>query len=125
MRAISCRGGKLRPVRHAVTSSFDAVMEAVGKPEGWEVAVKLKRKGGAVNFFGDCPADTNISLDTNLLHYSNLRLLASFHHIPARSAGRCKSSKQAWCAPRISLAADGRWAASLNCFNPWPPVIAR
>lgn len=60
----------------------DVVVEAVGRPEVWEAAVKLVRKGGVVNFFGGCPAGTTISLDTGLIHYSNLALLASFHHTP-------------------------------------------
>jgi L-iditol 2-dehydrogenase len=58
------------------------VIEAVGKPEVWEAAVRLVRKGGTVNFFGGCPAGTTVSLDTALIHYSNLTLLASFHHTP-------------------------------------------
>ncbi|MEN9572328.1 MAG: hypothetical protein RL514_183 [Verrucomicrobiota bacterium] len=62
--------------------NFDAVIEAVGKPEAWEAAVKLVRKGGTVNFFGGCPAGTSVSLDTGLIHYSNLTLRASFHHTP-------------------------------------------
>ncbi|MCU0772467.1 MAG: alcohol dehydrogenase catalytic domain-containing protein [Verrucomicrobia bacterium] len=61
---------------------FDAVIEAVGKPEVWELAVRLVRKGGVVNFFGGCPAGTAITIDTTLLHYSNLTLRASFHHTP-------------------------------------------
>jgi L-iditol 2-dehydrogenase len=61
---------------------FDVVIEAVGKPETWEAAVRLVRKGGTVNFFGGCPTGTTVSLDTSLIHYSNLRLLASFHHTP-------------------------------------------
>lgn len=69
-------------VRAATRTHFDAVIEAVGKPEVWEAAVHLVRKGGAVNFFGGCPAGTTITLDTTLIHYSNLRLLASFHHTP-------------------------------------------
>jgi L-iditol 2-dehydrogenase len=63
-------------------SGFDVVIEAVGKPETWEAAVRLVRKGGTVNFFGGCPAGTTVSLDTGLIHYSNLTLLASFHHTP-------------------------------------------
>jgi L-iditol 2-dehydrogenase len=63
-------------------SNFDVVFEAVGKPETWEAAVRLVRKGGTVNFFGGCPAGTSVSLDTSLIHYSNLKLLASFHHTP-------------------------------------------
>lgn len=66
----------------ASDAMFDVVIEAVGKPETWEAAVRLVRKGGTVNFFGGCPAGTSVSLDTGLLHYSNLTLLASFHHTP-------------------------------------------
>jgi L-iditol 2-dehydrogenase len=62
--------------------AFDVVIEAVGKPETWETAVRLVRKGGTINFFGGCPSGTSVSLDTGLLHYSNLTLLASFHHTP-------------------------------------------
>jgi L-iditol 2-dehydrogenase len=61
---------------------FDTVIEAVGKPETWEAAVRLARKGGVVNFFGGCPSGTSVQLDTGLVHYSNLTLLASFHHTP-------------------------------------------
>ena len=67
---------------HRPQPDFDTVIEAVGKPEAWEAAVKLVRKGGSVNFFGGCPAGTSVSLDTGLLHYSNLTLRASFHHTP-------------------------------------------
>ena len=63
-------------------SVFDVVIEAVGKPETWEQSVRLVRKGGTVNFFGGCPAGTSVTLDTALIHYSNLTLLASFHHTP-------------------------------------------
>ena len=72
----------VQKIRAGSSISFDAVIEAVGKPEVWEAAVQLVRKGGHVNFFGGCPSGTTISLDTALLHYSNLTLLASFHHTP-------------------------------------------
>jgi L-iditol 2-dehydrogenase len=61
----------------------DIVIEAVGNPETWETAVKLLRRGGTVNFFGGCPNDTRIQLETSLLHYSEISCLASFHHTPA------------------------------------------
>jgi L-iditol 2-dehydrogenase len=60
----------------------DIVIEAVGNPETWELSVKLLRRGGAVNFFGGCPNDTRVTLETSLLHYSELTCLASFHHTP-------------------------------------------
>jgi len=67
---------------NSAKAGFDVVIEAVGKPETWETAVRLVRKGGTVNFFGGCPSGTTITLDTSLIHYSSLTLLASFHHTP-------------------------------------------
>jgi L-iditol 2-dehydrogenase len=61
----------------------DVVIEAVGLPEVWQLAVKLLRRGGVVNFFGGCPTGTQVGVDTHLLHYSELTLKASFHHTPA------------------------------------------
>jgi L-iditol 2-dehydrogenase len=60
----------------------DIAIEAVGVPEAWQEAVELVRKGGTVNFFGGCAAKTQVSLDTNRLHYSNITLRATFHHTP-------------------------------------------
>lgn len=72
----------VKAVAQADPRPFDVVIEAVGKPEVWQAAVHLVRKGGTVNFFGGCPSGTSVSLDTGLIHYSNLTLLASFHHTP-------------------------------------------
>lgn len=69
-------------VHEATQTHFDVVIEAMSKPEVWEAAVHLVRKGGKVNFFGGCPSGTSITLDTTLIHYSNRTLLASFHHTP-------------------------------------------
>lgn len=66
----------------ALESTFDSVFEAVGKPGAWEAAIRLVRRGGHINFFGGCPGGTVVSLDTTLIHYSALRLMASFHHTP-------------------------------------------
>jgi len=74
--------GLAAKVREATRTHFDVVLEAVGQPVVWEAAVHLVRKGGTVNFFGGCPSGTSITLDTTLIHYSNLTLLASFHHTP-------------------------------------------
>src|SRR5207249_883678 len=54
-------------IRDANKTQFDAAIEAVGRPEVWESAVQLVRKGGTVNFFGGCPAGTTVTLDTTLL----------------------------------------------------------
>jgi L-iditol 2-dehydrogenase len=60
----------------------DVVIEAVGLPEVWQLAVKLLRRGGTVNFFGGCAEGTEFPVDTSLMHYSELSLKASFHHTP-------------------------------------------
>ncbi len=69
-------------VREASKEHFDVVIEAVGNPAVWEATVHLVRKGGTVNFFGGCPSGTTVTLDTTLIHYSDLTMLASFHHTP-------------------------------------------
>jgi len=60
----------------------DVVIEAVGRPQAWQWAVDMVRRGGAVNFFGGCASGTKVELDTNRLHYSELTLKATFHHTP-------------------------------------------
>ncbi|MDB6130140.1 MAG: Alcohol dehydrogenase zinc-binding domain protein [Verrucomicrobiales bacterium] len=62
---------------------LDLVIEAVGKPETWELALTLVRKGGKVNFFGGCPAGTQVNFDATRIHYSNIHMMASFHHTPS------------------------------------------
>jgi L-iditol 2-dehydrogenase len=60
----------------------DIAIEAVGVPEAWQEAVELVRKGGTVNFFGGCAANTHVTLDPNRIHYSVITLRAAFHHTP-------------------------------------------
>ena len=61
----------------------DVAIEAVGNPETWHWAVDMVRRGGTVNFFGGCPNESKVSLDTSLLHYSEITCKASFHHTPS------------------------------------------
>jgi L-iditol 2-dehydrogenase len=60
----------------------DVVIEAVGLPETCEAAVRSVRKGGLVNLFGGCPADTRIGIDSQALHYQELTIKSTFHHTP-------------------------------------------
>jgi L-iditol 2-dehydrogenase len=60
----------------------DVVVEAVGRPQAWQWAVEMVRKGGTVNFFGGCATGTKVELDTQRLHYSEISLKATFHHTP-------------------------------------------
>jgi L-iditol 2-dehydrogenase len=60
----------------------DIAIEAVGKPQTWQWAVNMVRRGGTVNFFGGCPNDSRVAIDTALLHYSEITCKATFHHTP-------------------------------------------
>jgi L-iditol 2-dehydrogenase len=77
----------------------DVAIEAVGTPDSWLEAVELVRKGGTVNFFGGCAANTHVMLDTTRIHYSNITLRATFHHTPAI------------CRKALELIASGRFQA--------------
>jgi len=72
---------RIREMTHG--RGVDVAIEAVGKPSTWEWAVNMVRRGGTVNFFGGCPNDSTVNLDTALLHYSEITCKASFHHTPA------------------------------------------
>jgi len=60
----------------------DVAIEAVGLPEIWEKTIKMARKGGMVNLFGGCASGTRITIDTKLLHYSEITIKGVFHHTP-------------------------------------------
>jgi L-iditol 2-dehydrogenase len=77
----------------------DIAIEAVGVPEAWQEAVELVRKGGTVNFFGGCAQGTQIKLDTNRIHYSDITLRATFHHTPE------------FCRKALELISSGRFQA--------------
>ncbi|MGD0154703.1 MAG: zinc-binding dehydrogenase [Terracidiphilus sp.] len=78
----------------------DIAIEAVGLPETWQEALELVRKGGTVNFFGGCAANTHVHLDTNRIHYGDITLKATFHHTPAM------------CRKALELIAGGKFQAS-------------
>lgn len=86
----------------------DVVFEAVATPEAWQWAVAMARKGGLINLFGGPPVGTTVALDTNLLHYSDLTLKASFHHTPttARAALDLLASGRFQCETFLTGAAS-------------------
>ncbi len=61
----------------------DVVIEAVGIPDTWNIAAKMVRPGGLVNFFGGCASGTQVTLETQPLHYGELTIKGVFHHTPA------------------------------------------
>ncbi len=63
-------------------SGADVVVEAVGRPAAWRMAVTLARPGGEVVFHGGCPAGSALDLPAGPIHYSELTLRGSYHHTP-------------------------------------------
>jgi L-iditol 2-dehydrogenase len=60
----------------------DLVIECTGQVGGWADAFTRVRRGGRVVFFGGCPLNTSLAVDTRRMHYDNLTLLAPFHFRP-------------------------------------------
>jgi L-iditol 2-dehydrogenase len=60
----------------------DSVIEAVGTSQTWEWALQMVRRGGTVNLFGGCPRGTQVAIDPNSLHYSEITIKSTFHHTP-------------------------------------------
>jgi L-iditol 2-dehydrogenase len=60
----------------------DSVIEAVGRPETWQWAIQMVRRGGTVNLFGGCPRGSHVEIDPATLHYSEITIKSTFHHTP-------------------------------------------
>ena len=60
----------------------DAVVEAAGNPATWPQALAMVRRGGVVNFFSGLPSGTRVEIEPATIHYSEIKLLSTFHHTP-------------------------------------------
>jgi L-iditol 2-dehydrogenase len=60
----------------------DAVIEAVGRQDTYETALKLVRAGGTVVAFGGSPPGTFMTVDPNRIHYRSIDFRGSYHYPP-------------------------------------------
>jgi len=61
----------------------DGVVVAVGVPDAQRDALKIVRPGGAVNYFAGLPAGIKgVEIDTNLIHYKQIRVLGTSMSTP-------------------------------------------
>jgi L-iditol 2-dehydrogenase len=81
----------------------DLVVEAVGRPEAWELAVAMAAPGGTVNLFGGCARDSTFTVPTARVHYDEVTLRGSYHHAPRH------------LARALAILADGAW--------PWAELL--
>ncbi len=79
------------PERRAQAEAFGAtavaelgrheiVLEAVGRPESWRVAIAAAAPGATVVLVGGCPSGSEVSLPAAPLHYAELDVRGAFHH---------------------------------------------
>lgn len=75
---------QVNDVKKLTDSSYgaDVVVESTGFPDVWKMSILMARKGGLINLFGGCPPGASISIDTNLVHYSELTIKGIYHHTP-------------------------------------------
>jgi L-iditol 2-dehydrogenase len=60
----------------------DAVVEAAGNPSAWKLALSMVRRGGVINFFSGLPSGTMVEIEPAAMHYSEIKLISTFHHTP-------------------------------------------
>ncbi len=87
LRAASTWGARV----YDATSGADrprarTVVECVGTPQAWSEAFDLALPGGEVLFFGGCAPGAAVTLDTEKLHYGEVRAGGSFHYRPDEAA---------------------------------------
>ena len=72
---------------HAVpeltSGAYELVMEAVGRPQAWRMAIDAAAPGATVVLVGGCPAGSEVTLPSGPLHYAELDVRGAFHHTPA------------------------------------------
>jgi L-iditol 2-dehydrogenase len=97
---------KVEMIRELTThgQGVELAIEAVGRPELWELAVALTRKGGNAILFGGCEPRTSVTLETKALHYGERKLIGVFHHTPnaIRRALELIASRQLQLDPLIT-----------------------
>ena len=73
----------------------DLVVEAVGRPEAWELAVAMAAPGGTVNLFGGCARDSTFTVPTARVHYDQVTLTGTYHHAPRYLARALRDPRRA------------------------------
>jgi L-iditol 2-dehydrogenase len=102
--AVATRGPEVVRAGRAVL-----VIEAVGRPEAWELAVAMAEPGGTVNLFGGCALGSTFTVPTARVHYEGVTLLGTYHHAPrylAQALGVLAAAEHPWAdllGPEITL----------------------
>jgi L-iditol 2-dehydrogenase len=103
LESVRAKEGIIRELT-AHGQGVELAIEAVGRPELWELAVALTRKGGSAMLFGGCETGTSVTLETKVLHYGERKVIGVFHHTPTtiRRALELIASRQLQLDPLIT-----------------------
>jgi len=75
-------GGTPVDVTAGDTVEADTVVVAAGNKKAYELALKSVKKGGQISFFAECPPDSGILLDPNLVYSKELTFSGSYSSTP-------------------------------------------
>ena len=65
---------------------MDKVIVSVGQAEVAENALSLVRRGGSINFFAGLPSGSRLNLDSNRIHYDQVKLVGTSGFAPTHFA---------------------------------------
>jgi 2-desacetyl-2-hydroxyethyl bacteriochlorophyllide A dehydrogenase len=78
-RVIDPRSTDVTDAIHAdLPEGADVVIECAGLPATAELALKLARRGGTVEFFGVCPIGSSLPLEPNQVYFRELTIVGSY-----------------------------------------------
>ena len=84
-KVVSAEGGDIADLLRRETPhgrGADVVVEAAGRGETSEAALRVVRKGGTVQLFAGTPTGTTLPLDLAHVHYEEITVTSRFHHTP-------------------------------------------
>lgn len=72
----------VQKVKEATAGGPDVIIVAVGSTEAQQQALQMAKKGSVVNFFAECPPESVVRLDPNLVYHSEITLVGSYSSTP-------------------------------------------
>lgn len=68
----------IEAIHRDIPEGADVVIECAGLPATAELALKLARRGGTVEFFGVCPIGSSLPLEPNQVYFRELTIVGSY-----------------------------------------------
>ncbi|MBU7015444.1 MAG: alcohol dehydrogenase catalytic domain-containing protein [Theionarchaea archaeon] len=82
LQQVEKRGGIPLQAREITGLEADIVVVAAGTTNAYELALSSVKKGGQISFFAECPPDSQIALDPNVVYSKELTFTGSYSSTP-------------------------------------------